>query len=233
MEEQRNAHRAAMEEQRNARRAAMEEQRNARRAEMEEQRDAGWVSMESMDAQRPMQGQRSMTEHQLAMQKYRDQQRALYEKQQQEREAQAVKWREAKQKRIEERMNTYLKQREERLLSTVKQQEAMRNRAEDRHNYMVENRDDILKGMLDEQVEIASRHEELRKQAEERRKKMAVMRATMMDMAPEERMAYIEEHREGLFGELDTPQRPAGRPAPPPWMQNSMRPPVPPAAPGR
>jgi len=130
------------------------------------------------------------------------------------------------------RMDAYLKQREERLLSTVKQQETMRNRAEDRHNYLVENQDDILEKMLDEQVDIASRHEELRKQAEERRKKMAAMRATVMDMPPEERRAYMEEHRAELFGERPASQRPE-RPAPPAWVQNPMRPPVPPAVPGR
>ena len=128
-------------------------------------------------------------------------------------------------------MDAYLKQREESLLAKIKRQEEMRNRAEDRHNYLVENQDDILQGMLDEQVDIASRHEELRLQTEERRKKMAFMRATMRDMAPEERRAYMEEHRAELFGEQAAPQRPAGRPAPPSWVQNPMRPPVPPPAP--
>ena len=130
-------------------------------------------------------------------------------------------------------MDAYLKQREERLLTTIKEQEERRNRAEDRHNYLVENQNDILQGMLDEQVDIASRHEELRLQAEERRKKMAVMRTTMMDMGPEERRVYMEEHRAELFGEQAAPQRPAGRPAPPAWVQNPMRPPVPQAVPVR
>ena len=70
-------------------------------------------------------------------------------------------------------------------------------------------------------------------QAEERRKKMAVMRTTMMDMGPEERRAYMEEYRAELFGEQAAQQRPAGRPAPPAWVQNPMRPPVPPAVPVR
>ena len=130
-------------------------------------------------------------------------------------------------------MEAYLQQREERLLSTIKQQEEMRNRAEDRHNYLVENQDDILQGMLDEQVDVASRHEELRMQAEDRRKKMAVMRATMRDMAPEERRVYMEEHRAELFGEQAAPQRPAGRRAPPSWVQKPMRQPVPPPVPVR
>jgi hypothetical protein len=103
----------------------------------------------------------------------------------------------------------------------------MRNRAEERHNYLVENQNDIMDGMLDEQVDIASRHEEMRLQAEERRRKMAAMRSTLMDMAPEERRAYMQSQREELFGEMTPRQRPT-RPAPPPWAQSPMRPPVPP-----
>jgi hypothetical protein len=86
--------------------------------------------------------------------------------------------------------------------------------------------------MLNEQVDIASRHEEIRKQAEERRKKMAAMRATMMNMSPEERMVYMEEHRGDLFDEQNMPQAPAGRPAaPPPWVQPPQRRPFPPVTP--
>jgi len=90
-----------------------------------------------------------------------------------------------------------------------------------------------MDGMLDEQVEIASRHEELRKQAEERRKEMAAVRTRMMEMAPEERRAYMEAQREALFGEQSMPPQPADPPARPAWAQRPMRPPVPPAVPIR
>ena len=225
----RQQHQAELDELREERQTQMQEQRDASRVQMQEQRDTSQAQMEGMRAQPPMQGQRSVTERQLAMQKYRDQQRTFYEKQQQEREALAAKWREARQKYMEARMDTFLKQREERLAFMVKQQEAMRNRAEDRHNHLVENQDDIMEGMLEEQVNIASRHEELRKQADERRRKMTVMRATLMDMAPEERRAYIEKHREELFGARSAQSRAGGMPAPPPWAQHRMRPSAPPA----
>jgi len=226
-EQLRQQHQAEMEEMRKESQAEMDKVLEERQAEMEELRNTRQAQMEDMRPQRPM------TERQLASQKYHEQQAAYARKQWEERQALAEKRREARQKQQEARMDAYLKQREERLLSTIKEQEAMRNRAEDRHNYLVENQDDILQGMLDEQVDVASRHEELRLQAEDRRKKMAVMRTTMRDMAPEERRAYMEEHRAEFFGEQAAPQRPAGRPAPPSWVQNPMRPPVPPPAPGR
>ena len=39
----------------------------------------------------------------------------------------------------------------------------------------------------------------MRKQAEERRKEVAAMRIRMMEMSPEERRAYMEEHRDELM----------------------------------
>lgn len=210
---------------RQAHQAEMEELREERQAEMEQTREEHQAEVESMRAQRTMPEQRPMTERQQAKQKYHDEQRAIHEQQRQAREAQVTRQREARQKQREARMDAYLKQREERLDALVKQQEKMRNRAEERHNYLVKNQDDIMEGMLDEQVDIASRHEELRLQAEERRSKMATMRTTLMGMAPAERRAYMEEQREELFGEMTPPQRPA-RPAPPAWTQNRMRPPA-------
>jgi hypothetical protein len=224
----RQEHQAEMDKLREERQAEMEQTREERQAEMEQTREERQAEMESMRAQRTMPEQRPMTERQQAMQKYHDEQRAIHEKQRQAREAQVTGQREARQKVQEARMDAYLKQREERLAALVKQQEKKRNRAEERHNYLVENQDDIMEGMLDEQVDIASRHEELRLQAEERRQKMAVMRTTLMDMAPEERRAYMEEQREELFGERAMPQRPARRSVPPTWTQNRMRPPAPP-----
>ena len=109
----------------------------------------------------------------------------------------------------------------------------MRNRAEERRNYLIENQEDILKTMLEPQDEVASRHEELRKQAEERRNRMAAMRANMMSMPPEERMAYMEKHRSEFVDEQSMPQAAAGRPELPPWIQNPMRPSYPPAPPLR
>jgi hypothetical protein len=85
--------------------------------------------------------------------------------------------------------------------------------------------------MLDEQVDIASRHEEMRQQAEERRRKIVAMRATLMNMSPEERMAYLEEHRDELFGEEAAPQPPARPRMMQPSMRDPMRPPVPPVPP--
>ena len=130
-------------------------------------------------------------------------------------------------------MDAFLQQREERLDKMIKQQEAMRSRAEERHNYLLENQEDILKTMLEQQDDVAKRHEELRKQAEERRNKMTAMRATMMNMSPEERMAYMDEHRSEFVDEQSPPPAPAGRPALPPWIQNPVRTPYPPAPQGR
>ena len=125
-------------------------------------------------------------------------------------------------------MDTILKQREERLTYMAKQQEAMRNRAEDQHNYLVENQDDIMESMLEQKVEVANRHEELRKQADERRKKMAVMRAAMADMQPEERRAYLQEHQEEIFAPRGHSR---SRMMAPPWAQQPQRMVAPPPAP--
>ena len=76
----------------------------------------------------------------------------------------------------------------------------MRNKAEDQHNYLVEHHKEMLEKVLQQQIDAANRHEELRKQADERRKKLAAFRATMKNMTPEERRAYMDEHRADLFG---------------------------------
>jgi hypothetical protein len=123
-------------------------------------------------------------------------------------------------------MDTYMKQREERLAFRVRQQEALRNRAENQHNYLVENQDKILSDMLEQKIEMAARHEDMRKQADDRRKKIVAMRTALHGMTPEERRAYIEEHREELFGAANRMQRRHARPPHPPWMQ--QRPPAPP-----
>lgn len=228
--------------------SAMEERIRAYResydrthAQAEKRREEAVARHQSMreqhESQAPVQPARVLSEREKAMMRFRQEQRAIYEKQLQEREALASKWREARQKFHEARMDTYLKQREERLVSMEKQQEAMRNRAEDQHNYLVENQDKIMQGMLEKKVEIANRHEELRKQADERRKKMAAMRVAMEDMTPQERSLYMQEHQAELFGSQGN-RRPSMRPdmrgvqgrppSPPPWMRQAPNP-VPPA----
>lgn len=229
--------------------SAMEERIRAYResydrthAQAEKRREEAVARHQSMreqhESQAPVQQARVLSEREKAMMRFRQEQRAIYEKQLQEREALASKWREARQKFQEARMDTYLKQREEQLASMEKQQEAMRNRAEDQHNYLVENQDEIMQGILEKKVEIANRHEELRKQADERRKKMAAMRVAMEDMTPQERSVYMQEHQAELFGPQGN-RRPNMRPnmrggqgrppSPPPWMRQAPAsvPPVP------
>jgi hypothetical protein len=179
--------------------------------------------------------QKQLSKRQQAMKKFHEEQQAYYKKQQEEREALATRWREARQKIQEARMETYLREREERLARIEKQQELMRNRAEDQHNYLVENQDKIMQRMLEQKVEVANRHEELRKQADERRKNMAAMRAAMADMTPQEKMAYMQEHQEDVFGAPAAGQpgmhRGEGRPPMPPWARQAPRPVAPSAPP--
>lgn len=128
-------------------------------------------------------------------------------------------------------METYLREREEKLANYEKRQEQMRNQAEDQHNYLVENQDEIMQRILEQKVEVANRHEELRKQADARRKKMVAARAAMADMTPQEKMAYMQTHRQELFAAPEgmparMPGGEARRPMPP-WARQA-----PPAVPG-
>ena len=81
---------------------------------------------------------------------------------------------------------------------------------------------------LDEQLKMAERHEEIRKQAEERHKKIAAYRDAMMSMTMEERRAYMDEHADEIFGSPGEFKRPEAPPRP----SRAMRPPSPPAMEG-
>jgi len=195
------------------------------------------VRYESMQPPPPPQlvvQEKQLSARQQAMKQFHEAQQADLKKQQQEREALATKWREARQKYQEARMETYLRAREKKLANFEKRQEQMRNQAEDQYNYLVENQDKIMRHMLEQKVEIANRHEELRKQADKRRKKIVAARAVMADMTLQEKMIYMQAHRQELFSDHEGMPRhmPRGevRPPMPPWAQQ-VPPPVVPRAP--
>ncbi len=225
---------SAMEERIRAYRESFDKQH----AQAEERHEEAVAQHESLRPTPPPQvaaRQQQLSERQLAMKKFHEEQQAYYKKQQEEREALATKWHEARQKLQEARMETFLREREKKLAQVEKQQELMRNRAEDEHNYLVENQDKIMQRMLEQRVEVANRHEELRKQADERRKKMAAMRTAMADMTPQEKMAYMQAHQEEVFGAPAGGQpnlrRGGGRPPMPPWARQAPRPVAPSAPP--
>jgi chromosome segregation ATPase len=212
------------------------EEAEERHEEAEERHEEAVARHESLRPPPPPQvaaQEEQLSARQQAMKKFREEQQAYFRKQQQEREALAAKWREARQKYQEARMETYLREREKKLADFEKQQEQMRNQAEDQHNYLVENQDKIMQRMLEQKVEVANRHEGLRKQADERRKKMVAARAAMADMTPRERMAYMQAHQQELFAVPEgmparMPRGEARRPMPP-WARQA--PPAVPRAP--
>jgi hypothetical protein len=91
-----------------------------------------------------------------------------------------------------------------------------------------------MQGLLEQKVEIASRHEELRQQADERRKKIIAARTAMSGMTPQEKMAYMQEHRQALFdvpeGMQDRRPRGAVRPPMQSWARQAPPRVAPPAA---
>lgn len=214
---------------------AYRESYDRRRLQADERHEDAQARHESMRQQHETQvaaPDEELSERQKAMRKFHEEQRAIYIKRQEDRAAIAAQRLEARLKYQEARMETFLKEREEKLVDMEKQQEAMRNRAEDQHNYLVENQDKIMQGLLEQKVEIANRHEELRKQADERRKKMAAVRTAMAGMTPQEKWTYMQEHQEDVFGAAGGMQpgipRAAARPPLPPWMQQAPRPLEPP-----
>jgi hypothetical protein len=235
MEERIRAYRESFDRKR-AQAVARHEEAEERHEEAEERHEEAVARHQSMRPAPPPQvaaQEKQLSARQQAMKKFREEQQAYFKKQQQEREALAAKWREARQKYQEARMETYLREREKKLANFEKQQEQMRNKAEDQHNYLVENQDEIMQRMLEQKVEIANRHEALRKQADERRKKMVAARAAMADMTPQERMAYMQAHQQELFAVPEgmparMPRGEARRPMPP-WARQA--PPAVPRAP--
>ena len=206
------------------------EEAEERQEEAEERHEEALARHQSMRPAPPPHlaaREKQLSARQQAMKRFHQEQQAYFKKQQQEREALAAKWREARQKYMEARMETYMREREKRLANFEKQQELMRNRAEDQHNYLVENEDKIMRRMLEQKVEIANWHEELRKQADERRKKIVAARAVMADMTPQEKMAYMQAHQQELFAAPEgmpgrMPQGEA-RQSMPPWVRQAPR----------
>jgi len=141
-----------------------------------------------------------------------------------ERQALAEKWRDARRKYREEQLESWLQSEEKREARKIEREEALRNKAEEHHNYLVENHDRMLEEALQRQLDAASRHEEMRKQAEERRRKLAEFRATMNGMSAEERLNYMEEHRDELFGTPASAPPRSRTPLRPPWMERAVPP---------
>ena len=74
---------------------------------------------------------------------------------------------------------------------------------------------------LQKNIDTANRHEEKRKQAEERRKRLITLRETIKGMTPEERRAAIEEYRTEMYGERAAPRRGTQPPRTPRQQQPS------------
>ncbi|MDH3979206.1 MAG: hypothetical protein OEU91_01690 [Gammaproteobacteria bacterium] len=156
-----------------------------------------------------------LSRYQQEIQAQMEAHRQAYIKQREERRALAAKWREARKKYREAQMETWLKQAEDRQAHDISRHEALRNQAEERHNYLVKNHETLLENTLQQQIDFANRHEEMREQAEERRKQLAIFRANIKDMTPEERWVELEKYRTELFGETANPRRVVPPPRPP------------------
>lgn len=149
----------------------------------------------------------TLTRRQQEIQAQMEARRQAYIKAREERQAQAAKRREARKKYREAKIEAWLKQAEDRQSSEISRQEAARNKAEDRYNYLVANQERLMEEALQKNIDTANRHEEKRKQAEERRKRLITLRETIKDMTPEERRAAIEEYRTEMYGERAATRR--------------------------
>ena len=80
--------------------------------------------------------------------------------------------------------------------------------------------------MEQREAELAAQLEKMHKEADERRQQLREYMDAMRDMTPEERMAYVEEHRDEVFGSSrsEMPPREYGAPARPPWTMQQPRP---------
>ncbi len=175
----------------------------------------------------PVQQARSPMEERIRTYRERFDQRELQRRLQRvQRDEESRKRREAMQKYLNKQMDARLTSLEKRQEAIARRHEAMRNGAQDRYNFLSRNSEDMLNEMLDEQLEVANRHEELRKQAEERHRRMAAHRDAMLEMTPQERRVYMEEHASDIFGQPESDRRPPVPPSPS-WMM-PRQPPVPP-----
>ena len=191
---------------------------------LEERIRAYRESFERRAAAQSGQQSEEMRKHHEAMEAKRAQYMEAVRKQREERAAQ---WREAMRNYRDVQLNVWLRRQEDRQTRAAARHEALRNKAEEEHNYLVQHHEEMLDQMLRERVDFANRQEKIRKQADNRRKKLAVIRATVKDMTPEERWAYMEEHRADLFTESAGMH---GRSAPPMHPHRAPARPVPPPA---
>jgi len=156
--------------------------------------------------QRELQHQPRQTGHE---QQY-EQRQARYEWQRDE----SRRRNEAMQKYYSEMMQARLTMIEQRQQQIASRHEAMRNRARERYYYLTGNSEEMLNRALEAQLDIANRHEEIRKQAEKRHKHVAAYRDAMIDMTPQERRAYMDEHASEIFGQSDAAPRSSFPPHP-------------------
>lgn len=104
-------------------------------------------------------------------------------------------WRTQHERQDRAQLEAWLLEREAQQQYSARQHEFMRNRALSEHDYLLQNHEKLLR----QKMGIANWHEEMRKQAEERRNKIAAIRLAIKDMTPAERRRYMEAHRAELY----------------------------------
>jgi predicted RNase H-like nuclease (RuvC/YqgF family) len=123
------------------------------------------------------------------------------------------------------RMEEYLEWRARRDAEREKRREAYRKRAEERKQRYSEELQARVEKMEQREAELAAQLEKMHKEADERRQKLREYMDAMRDMTPEERMAYVEEHRDEVFGSSGEERpREYRAPARPPWTMQPPRP---------
>jgi len=145
--------------------------------------------------------------------------REQYDSRQEERRKlreEARKRHEARQQASAEKFDVWLERQEQRQEQLVKRREEMRNKAKADRDYLSEHHQELLEAALKRKDDMIKRLEEVRQRAADQKAMLAAHRAAMKGMPPEERRAYINEHREEIFGRDKDSRRPSG--PRPPWM---------------
>ena len=106
-----------------------------------------------------------------------------------------------------------------------RRRQAYLKRAEERKQLYSEKLQARIEKMEQREAELAAQLEKMHQEADERRQKLQEYRDAMQDMTPEERMAYVEEHRDEVFGSSRAERpREYRAPARPPWTMQPPRP---------
>jgi hypothetical protein len=127
------------------------------------------------------------------------------------------------------RVQEYLEWRARRDVERELRREAYRKRMEARKQRYSEELQARVEKMEKREAELAAQLEKLHKEADERSRQLREYMDAMRDMSPDERMAYMEEHRDEVFGaprdnmpgDFRAPARPPWAVQPPPPYQYS------------